>query len=142
MPRLGSQRRLMAKNTMSTRPSQKGGMLPTTSEAPIAARSTTVCWRDAASTPTATPPTTARKKLAPARISVLPNLGSSRSTDRLVHDRREPQVAVQRAPEPLAVLHVDGLVEAEGVAELGQRLVGGHGAEQGARRRRRGSASW
>ena len=55
-------------------------MLPTTSEAPIAARSTTVCWRDAASTPTATPPTTARKKLAPARISVLPNLGSSRST--------------------------------------------------------------
>ena len=40
---------------------------------------------------------------------------------------------MERAPEPLAVLHVDGLVEAEGVAELGQRLVGGHGAEQGAR---------
>src|SRR5256885_11089523 len=29
---LGSQRRSMAKTTMRTRPSQKGGMLPTTSE--------------------------------------------------------------------------------------------------------------
>ena len=80
MPRLGSQRRLIAKNTISTRPSQKGGMLPMTSEAPIAARSTTVCCREAASTPTATPPTTASTKLAPARIRVLPNLGSSSST--------------------------------------------------------------
>ena len=80
MPRLGSQRRLIAKKTISTRPSQKGGMLPITSEAPIVTRSTTVCCREAASTPTATPPTTASAKLAPARMRVLPNLGRSRST--------------------------------------------------------------
>ena len=80
-----------------------------------------------------TPPTAARPKLAPARISVLPNLGSKQLHHRLVHDRREAQVAVERAPEPLPVLDVDRLVEPERVAELGERLVGGHGAEQRAR---------
>src|SRR6185503_9616626 len=64
MPRLGSHRRLIAKNTISTSPSQKGGMLPTTSETPMAVRSTAVCGRDAARRPTVTPPTTARAKLA------------------------------------------------------------------------------
>ena len=79
MPRLGSHRRLIAKKTISTSPSQKGGMLPTTSETPMAVRSTAVCGRDAARRPTVTPPTTARTKLAPARMSVLPNFGSSSS---------------------------------------------------------------
>ena len=50
--------------------------------------------------------------------------------DRLVHDGREAKVAVQRAPEPLHVLHVNGLIEPERAAELGQRLGGPHRAEQ------------
>src|SRR5207249_2069511 len=80
IPRLGSQRRSMAKTMMRTRPSQKGGMLPTTSEAPMVARSIAVLSRAAARTPTAMPAVAARTKLAPARINVLPNFGRSSST--------------------------------------------------------------
>src|SRR2546427_285062 len=80
IPRLGSQRRSMAKTTMRTRPSQKGGMLPTTSEALMVTRSIAVLSRAAARTPAAMPAVAARTKLAPAKINVLPNFGSSSST--------------------------------------------------------------
>ena len=133
MPRLGSQRRWSAKIVISTSSEPEWRHVAHHHRGGHAHRSTALRGRAADSTPSAMPPPAARKKLAPARIIVLPSLGRRMSRTGLVDDRREAEVALERSPEPLAVLDVERLVQAERGAELRKRRVASYRAEERAR---------